>query len=374
MSMQLNINKKTNYDSIEQFRKKECSIEELLIFCSSYNCSDLFIKEYDRPYISRYGKIQQIPCLPISRDIFMTFYDLYVKEEMNAFYVRNKMLDTSVEVRIPENNENFGKYSSNYFRYRANFGFSEGKRIITFRMIRPEPPMFENINYPKQVEMALKDGLSQSSGLTLLSAATGSGKTTTIASAINSFTKSGEILDNKVMITLEEPIEYVYNSTESFKINQKEMGKDFIDYPKSLKSAMREHPNIIFVGEIRDRETVNACIEASKTGHTTISTFHAETVAACVARLMFHLENSKDLAYDLILNTNIIISQRLIPSDDKYIVDTQYLLFTDEIRKYLLKVVDEEMSLQAAIMKLFDNEELKEKGILKDWSYSKSHV
>ena len=153
------------------------------------------------------------------------------------------------------------------------------------------------------------------------------------------------------------------------------MGKDFIDYPKSLKSAMREHPNIIFVGEIRDRETVNACIEASKTGHTTISTFHAETVAACVARLMFHLENMQRFKLnDLILNTNIIISQRLIPSDDKYIVDTQYLLFTDEIRKYLLKIVDEEMSLQAAIMKLFDNEELKEKGILKDWSYKKSHV
>ena len=217
--------------------------------------------------------------------------------------------------------------------------------------------------------MALKDGLSQSSGLTLLSARTGAGKTTSIASAINSFTKPGEILDNKVMITLEEPIEYIYNSTESFKINQKEMGKDFINYPTSIKSAMREHPNIIFVGEIRDKETVNACIEASKTGHMTISTFHADTVAACVARLMFHLENSKDLAYDLILNTNIIISQRLIPSDDKYVVDTQYLLFTDEIRKYLLNIVDEDRSLQAAIMKLFNNEELKEKGILKDWSY-----
>ena len=160
MGFKINLNVKPNnsYDSpdIQQFEKKEVPIEDLLIWCSTTDCSDLYIKEWSQPYISRFGKIVKIPCLPTTRNVWMDFYDIYVKEELNAKYVREKMLDTSTEIRIPEDNPFYGKYDKNFFRYRTSLGWSENNRIATFRMIRPEDPTFDTINYPEECKVALK--------------------------------------------------------------------------------------------------------------------------------------------------------------------------------------------------------------------------
>ena len=160
--------------------------------------------------------------------------------------------------------------------------------------------------------------------------------TTTMAACINTFSQRGEILDNTVWVTLEDPIEYKYNSTDSFKITQKEMGEDFRDFDDGIKLSLREHPNCILVGEIRDKKSISSTIEASRTGHLTMTTFHADDVCGTLRRLLYHLDNSSDLTYDLIANLRCIVSQHLIPSANKYLIDVEYLYFSPKIKQLIL--------------------------------------
>lgn len=371
--LNLDIQPNNNYDSadIKQFEKQIVPIVDLLVWCSTFDASDLYIKEYSQPYVSRFGKIFKLPCVPTTRDEWMNFYDDYIKEELNAKYVRQKMLDTSIEIRIPEDNPHYGKHDSNFFRYRVSLGFSEGKRIATFRMIRPEDPTFDTIAYPEECKEALKKAYDQKTGIVFYTGPTGSGKTTTLAAVMNTFTRPGEILDNRVFITLEDPIEYSFKSTDTVKFSQKELDKDFISYPLGIKQALREHPNCVNIGEARDREVITAAIEAARTGHLVTTSFHAGDVGGTISRLLFHLDNNKDLAYDLILNLNIIMSQKLLKMDDKYQVDTQFLLFVDEIREHLLDIINKEENIQFEVNKLIKDERLQKLGLVKNWSFEK---
>lgn len=354
--------------------KQSLSIEDLLIFTTEHNCSDLYIKTFECPYISRFGRIVRVPCAPISKDTWSIFYDKYILNELNAGYVRQKLLDTSVAVRVPETSPNYGKYPNNVYRYRVSFGFSEEKNVATFRMIKPDQPTFDTINYNEKCVEALRKAYKKSSGICYETGPTGSGKSTTMAACINTFTQPGEILDNKVFITLEDPIENIFSSTDSVKISQKELGKDFLTFGMGIKAALREHPNIIIVGECRDKEVICAAIEAARTGHVTCTTFHASDVAGTVNRLLYHLDNDKNLSLDLILQLNIILSQKMLKSNGKYLVDTQFLLFEDEITARLVELLDDpDANLSKEINKMIQDPELQAKGLVKDWDYKELH-
>lgn len=729
-------------DDFSELRKKSMSIEELLIYATEHNCSDLYIKVFDSPYVSRYGKITRLLCTPITKDNWATFYNKYILNELNAGYVRNKLLDTSVSIRIPDTSPNYCKYPNNYYRYRVSFGFSEEQNIATFRMIKPDKPTFENINYNQKCVDALKYAYSQPSGICYETGPTGSGKalekntkiptifgiksleninigdiifdkngkqtkvigkyhpndnkfyeftfndgtkvksaeghlwevnmcniwkkspntqnmkffnnnvlyllsanldthinigldsiynliynltyeeycskkeltdflnsinikfdtiyldkfckllldyydsfcdtldktdsninailtthdivangivnnanrinfaitknkpcqynntnsnknyysfgswlghkyllnqlidngnlsnnykilpiqdkidlisglldsigiidnlgnctislnvksiiadlreiccslgftcskiktniinyrniysfsfyptlelslqvedkrnkllnhtnenkfyltdikeiegknedyyclsvdsdthtflctesylpthnSTTLAACINTFTQPNDILDNKVIITLEDPIENMFESTDSVKINQKELGKDFLSFDLGIKAALREHPNMIIVGECRDKEVICAAIESARTGHICSTTFHAADVAGTMNRLLYHLDNDKNLSMDLILQLNIILSQKMIKQNDRYLVDTQFLLFNEYVTDKLVEVLETpDANISIEINKLIHNKELQEQGIVKDWDYSK---
>ena len=354
--------------------KQSLSIEDLLIFTTEHNCSDLYIKTFECPYISRFGRIVRVPCAPISKDTWSIFYDKYILNELNAGYVRQKLLDTSVAIRVPETSPNYGKYPNNCYRYRVSFGFSEEKNVATFRMIKPDQPTFDTINYNEKCVEALRKAYKKSSGICYETGPTGSGKSTTMAACINTFTQPGEILDNKVFITLEDPIENIFSSTDSVKISQKELGKDFLTFGMGIKAALREHPNIIIVGECRDKEVICAAIEAARTGHVTCTTFHASDVAGTINRLLYHLDNDKNLSLDLILQLNIILSQKMLKSNGKYLVDTQFLLFEDEITARLVELLDDpDANLSKEINKMIQDPELQAKGLVKDWDYKELH-
>lgn len=362
-----------NADILE-LNKQNMSIEDLLIFTTEHNCSDLYIKTFECPYISRFGRIVRVPCVPITKDTWATFYDKYILNELNAGYVRQKLLDTSVSIRVPENSPNYGKYPNNSYRYRVSFGFSEERNVATFRMIKPEQPTFDTINYNEKCVEALRKAYAKPSGICYETGPTGSGKSTTMAACINTFTQPGEILDNKVIITLEDPIENMFNNTDSVKISQKELGKDFLTFGMGIKAALREHPNIIIVGECRDKEVICAAIEAARTGHITSTTFHSADVAGTINRLLYHLDNDKNLSLDLILQLNIILSQKMLKSNGKYLVDTQFLLFEDEITSRLVDILeDPDANLAKEINKMIQDPELQARGLAKDWDYKELH-
>ena len=353
---------------------KDISIVDLLVFTTEHNCSDLYITVGEQPYISRYGKITRLPCNTITMNIWNYFYNSKISSELNQTYVHEKLLDTSVLVMIPNSSPNYGKYPGNVYRYRASFGFSMERNTATFRMIKPDQPTFDTINYDPICIEALKIAYSKPSGICYTTGPTGSGKSTTMAASINSFTQPGGVLDNKVFITLEDPIENIFSNTDSVRISQKELGKDFKTFALGIKASLREHPNIIIVGECRDKEVICAAIESARTGHLTSTTFHSSSVAGALNRLTYHLENDKNLCLDLLLQLNIILAQKMLKQDGKYLVDTQFLLFTDEITGYLVSRLDDpNVNLPLEIESLIKNPDNQAKGWSKDWSYEYLH-
>lgn len=728
----------------KEFNKRTVSIEELLIFATQHDCSDLYIKVTEYPYLSRYGNIYRVPCTPTSKDVWSTFADLYVSNERNDGYVHNKQLDLSVEVYVPE--DRLDKDYTSKYRYRCALGFSEEKNVATFRMIKPKKITFDNITYPTDCKDMLHTALKNRDGIIIFSAPTGSGKavldttlisvaddrhyvqikdikvgdlvynrlgspvkvlgvypqgkkdvyrvqftdgryldcckdhlfsyytqdqkhkhthgkystspkfnvstveellshgvsydgknnrlhlrywipnnqpverkeqnyhlnpyvlgvligdgcltwrvltissndsfivekvssllgiknsfkrnsihnynwtfidsdrtlceertrlvqttevlreipelinthsyekfipeiykfgsieqrldlirglfdtdghvdksrarvsfsttskqlaedvqeilwslgisstveidnklnghhkhvcytlyvrtsfqikkklftlprklnriidyeeyhkdtnkkvrtydfigiqsikkldkqedmtcicvddtehlyqvsnqyivthnSSTMAACINTFSQKGDVLDNTVWSTLEDPIEYRFESTDSFKITQKEMGEDFREFADGIKVALREHPNCILVGEIRDKYSISSAIEASRTGHLTMTTFHADDVAGTLRRLLYHLDNSSDLTYDLIANMRCIVSQHLIPQSDRYLVDVEYLYFSPAIKRTILNGLKEGNNINSIIYDIMSNKEFINSKEVRNW-------
>lgn len=355
---------------IKAFAGKK-TIEELLVFATEHKCSDLYIKVDDPPYLARFGKKYRVPCRSIDKQLWKEFYDNYISNELKQIYVSERLLDTSVAIRVPETSPNFETMV--HYRYRVSFGFSQSKNWAVFRMIKPEKPTFDTINYnPKCIE-ALRYAYSQPSGICYETGPTGSGKSTTMAATINSFSTPGGILDNKVIITLEDPIENEFDSTESVRVVQKELGKDFRTFALGIKASLREHPNMIIVGECRDKEVICAAIEAARTGHITSTTFHAADVAGTVNRLLYHLDNDKNLSLDLIMQLNIILSQKMLKQEGKYLVDTQYLLFTPQVREMLSNTLKAGGDLSEQINKMIADPQYQAIGWVKDWDYKHLH-
>ena len=150
-------------------------------------------------------------------------------------------------------------------------------------------------------------------GLCLITGVTGSGKSTTIASLIEYINTNRKTR----IITLEDPIEFVFSSKESM-ISQREVGSDVASFTAGLRSALRENPDIIFIGEMRDQETAQLALSAAETGHLVFSTLHTRDSKGAISRIidMFPAEQAKGLALQLSFSIGAILSQKLVPRED----------------------------------------------------------
>lgn len=368
-----NLTKKLEDAIAKNFQDKTPDINALLRFCTENKCSDLYIKVGERPVISRYGIIYTVPCFPLTTKLWQDWAKFAISSENNAKYVRQKMLDFSYS--IPSDPSYDGSDTSGIFesdvidyRYRVSAGFSLGKNIATFRMISQNLPSFSTINFPKELEDILREVGKKRNKITIFVGVTGSGKTTTMAACMHDFSQPGGPFNNSVIISLEDPIEYIYPSTLNVNVLQKELGTDFKDFSLGVKQALREHPNFINVGETRDKETINTLVEASRTGHAVFTSFHASDVGDTISRLYNYLiGDNESIMYDLIANLNLIICQRLIPTDSGFNLNTQYMVFTDQIIKFLNRKIEEGKNIPTVINGLFQNPELLKYNIVKDW-------
>lgn len=353
--------------AMEKLDGKNVSIDRLLLFCSEYGCSDLYIKTGEVPYINCCGKVYSMPCRKINILTWNEFSNAAIDSDRDAEYARRRMLDFPYELSVPPESRFAAKCKK--FRYRVSAGFSQNFNTATFRMVSPELPSFSSIKVPAQIRKVLQIAFGQPGGITVLSGATGSGKTTTLAACINDFRKAGSVLENGMLITLEDPIEYEFNSTSDLRIMQKELGRDFIGYPEAVKQALREHPTCIMLGEIRDRQGITTCIEAARTGHSVYTTFHATDVAGSVSRLYNYVAGTNDeIMFDLIANLNLILCQRLSANSQSIDLETQYILFSDNIKKRLREMIMQNRDITSSINMLFEDSQLLEKHLLKDWS------
>ena len=348
-------------DAIKEFKGKVINdIDDLLRFCTENGCSDLYITVGKKPYISKYGKIYMINCLnEINKNIWNIWATRAITNEMNSNYVVNKMLDLSYQVESK---------NGDIYRYRVSAGYSQSRNIATFRMISSENPSFSNINFPKDIASIISDRISYKNNIIMICGPTGSGKTTTFAACINDFSKDNGPLTNSIIVSLEDPIEYLYASTDNMSITQKELGRDFKQFSLGVKQALREHPNFINVGETRDKETIGTLVEASRTGHAVMTSFHSSNIADTISRLYNYLnKDNNEIMYDLISNMNMILCQKLIPSDTGFKIKIQYLIFTNEIIDRVNKAIINKENIPMFISSLLKDEELLKEGIIKDW-------
>ena len=352
----------TARDFLYEVKSLPSDVNRMLDFCSKNKCSDLFIKVGEPSRIYRYG-VMYTTSSELTQIDWMNFVQSpsAISSEMNAIYVRNKMLDFSY---IHPN----GKW-----RYRVNASYSGGKNIATFRMISDKLPTFDSLGMNKDVVELLERSFGQHQGISMLVGATGSGKTSTLAACINSFSSGyrgvKELpLKDSHMITLEDPIEYIYPSKESTLITQKELGRDFLSYEAGIKSSLREHPTAILVGETRDVETISSLNHASVTGHAVFTTYHSQSVSTALARMnSMIVDERKDVMFDLIANLNFILCQKLEKGRTGYTLWYQYLFFSDGVKKLLTEAIYKNKNIPRVIDSLMANQKFNEAKVCCDW-------
>jgi twitching motility protein PilU len=216
---------------------------------------------------------------------------------------KKQIFEETLELNLALSIEGIGRFRVNVYRQR-------GDVAMDIRYIKSQIPSLSELHLPD----TLADLVMEPRGLILVVGATGSGKSTTLASMIDYRNASGHIL------TIEEPIEFVHQHKKSI-VDQREVGIDTLNYSSALKNAMREAPDVILIGEIRDRETMQHAISYAETGHLCLSTLHANNANnannanQAIDRIINFFPDSahNQLLIDLSQNIRAVVSQRLIP-------------------------------------------------------------
>lgn len=191
-------------------------------------------------------------------------------------------------------------------RFRVNVFSQRGNFSIVCRQLNTVIPTLEKLKFPE----VFKEIPSEKTGLVLITGATGSGKTTTLAAILNNINQSKAVH----IVTLEDPVEYVHLHQKAT-FNQRELGVDFDSYSNGLRAALRQAPKVILVGEMRDRETVRIAMTAAETGHLVLSTLHTINAGETINRIlgMFEPEEQEQVRIRLSDTLRWIVSQRLVP-------------------------------------------------------------
>jgi defect-in-organelle-trafficking protein DotB len=305
-------------------------VDDLILWCVLQRASDITIQSDRQTYIEVDGKLFAVTRRSIdSADISAFVTKMYGLDAMAAL-TAGKDLDLSYEIRVDRNTR---------FRFRVNITaiMSKGRDgvCITLRVLPNIPPRMADLG----IEQELIDAWAPRQGLVFVTGPTGSGKTTLLAAGtrmlIERPTGAGK------MLTYEAPIEYVYDQIVGPHsiIAQTEIPRNLPTFAAGVRNALRRKPNIIMVGEARDRETVSAAIEAGQTGHLVYSTTHTVGVAATVRRLVSVFETAERLerAYALMETTRLIVTQALVPRvGGGRIALREYLIFDEHVRDQLM--------------------------------------
>src|SRR6478736_4800044 len=209
-----------------------------------------------------------------------------------------KDIDFSFEVAV----------DGRFCRFRANLFRSEGHHGACLRVVPEAIPDFSWASFP--IDLARRLAFLRD-GLVIVTGATGSGKTTTLAMIVNLINQAGGYR----IITVEQPVEYVFPSASNSLVTQREVGGDVASFADGLKYGLRQDPDVILVGEIRDRETAQMALSAAETGHLVFSTLHTRDAKGAITRFadLFPQDAQREVRTLLALSLRVIISQRLLP-------------------------------------------------------------
>jgi len=269
------------------------SLRELLEQMVRVGASDLHLTAGSPPVIRVDGKLQRMP------------YDMLTSEETKK--IAYSMLNEKQKLKFEQNWEldfSFGIEAMS--RFRANIFMQRGNAAVALRQIPYEIKTFEQLGLPK----VIADFAKLPRGLVLVTGPTGSGKSTTLAAIIDKVNKERPVH----IITVEDPIEYLHRHQQAL-INQREVYSDTPSFASALKYALREDPDVVLVGEMRDLETIESALSISETGHLAFATLHTNSCAETINRIVdvFPTNQQEQIRVTLSFTLQAVVSQVLIP-------------------------------------------------------------
>lgn len=287
-------------------------IDNIIMEARAMRCSDIHIT-VGMPLIFRInGRLDQAPMQISDADTIAMLAELLTDQQREKL---EEGIDADFAIRTPDGN-----------RQRINVFKQEGKLAATIRLLNSSIPSMDALGLPK----VLRELADRPRGLILVTGPTGSGKSTSLASMID-YINSTRF---EHIITIEDPVEYVYERKGSL-IHQREVGRDALSFASALRSALREDPDIILVGEMRDYETIAAALTAAETGHLVMSTLHTTGAAQTIDRIIDACPASiqNQIRTQLAGVLNGVITQCLIPNSkgNGRVVATEVLVGTDAV-------------------------------------------
>ena len=268
-------------------------IQQLFKVMVDSNASDLHLTVGSAPGMRIHGEIVKVKTSALTAsDTKRLVYQILTEEQKNEFE-KNLELDFSFGIK-------------GLARYRANIFYSKGGIAAVFRLIPSVIPDFKQLNLPNTL-LKLTDA---SNGLILVTGPTGSGKSTTLASIIDRLNNK----DTGHIITLEDPIEFVHQH-KSCIVNQREIGTDTLDFRRGLRSLLRQDPDIVLVGELRDAETIEAALTIAETGHLVFGTLHTNSCVQTINRIVnvFAADQQTQIRTLLSFVLQGVVAQQLVP-------------------------------------------------------------
>ena len=315
-------------------------IEKILDEAIEKNASDVHLICGLKPMIRVSKKLEVINGMEELDEEDMTeIYDFFIRGNIHKdnMFNRTRRLDMSFDYEK--------------IRLRVNITSVDYVPTFTLRLIKDELPKYEDLGIPEVV----KKMTNQQQGLILVTGKINSGKSTTLNALINEINETS----NKKIITLENPVEYKHKSKKSV-ILQKEVGpgKDCVTFSDGVKNSLREDCDIVVIGEIRDRETMDAAIETAETGHLVIGTLHTKSCAETVDRIINFYDIKDQVSVKFLLSSllKLVVSQRLVRGVDEKLVLIPEVMVVDKvisglIRKEKLGISELEDAMQSSLDK-----------------------
>lgn len=271
-------------------------IDSFLTLGRDQECSDIHFAVSTPPLLRQNGELTPIKYRDLTHsELENLIFEILTEEQ-------KQQLENGSGIDFSYNSEEAGRYRVSVFRKMGGLG-------AAFRVIPPEIPQLSDLDLPK----AVNDMLTNQQGLILVTGSTGTGKTTTLAAMINQLNKTKRLN----IITIEDPIEHIHKSDKSLVI-QREVGTHVKTYRDGLRNALREDPDVILVGELRDPETIMMAMNAAETGHLVLGTLHTTSAAKTIDRIIDAMptEAKGQAAGFLAQHLRGVVSQKLVRTAD----------------------------------------------------------
>jgi len=302
-------------------------LEALLTIMVREQASDLIVKTGSYPAMRVDGRIRFLSDQPTTSEFSNAMLSRILSDSHLQIFLERGEVDTSYEM------EGVGRFRANVFRQQGHIGFA-------LRHVKDDVPTLRDLNLPAE-QMERLAALQR--GLILATGVAGSGKSTTLAAMIQHINETSE----KHIITIEDPVEFIYKDRKSV-VTQREIGSDTLDFGTALKHIVRQTPDVILVGEMRDKQTMEAALAAAETGHLVFSTLHTVNAIQTVERIISffppHQHNLIRLQLSMVLEG--VVSLRLIQLKDSFgrVPAVELMLATPTVRDILSEGRTKELS------------------------------